>query len=270
MAWSPATPRPARADGAAVSRRALFLGLAAAPVAWAAGVEGPDLFWVPGEGPAGGWSGFTRHVAAGTAAGLDFAIEVGWPVFPMATGRVVEAREDAVSGRYVIVEHGLWRTRYAHLDGITVPVGAPVTRADRIGRAGGTGFGAILGPHLHVDVHADAFVLVFAPDLGPPRDGPTVWLDPLRFAVRDAADTNGNATLPYWRGEQLDAADQAARASVMRALAQLRARVGAATNAELYTCLGEGALPPDLAAASVAGLLESAVAIRPRLTAPLR
>jgi len=58
---------------------------------------------------------------------------------------------DSGWGRYVVVDHGTYQTRYAHLDSINVTEGQYVTTATILGISGATHGGYIpgMGPHLH-------------------------------------------------------------------------------------------------------------------------
>jgi murein DD-endopeptidase MepM/ murein hydrolase activator NlpD len=50
----------------------------------------------------------------------------------------------------VTVDHGGWKTRYAHLSRATVARGETVSAGERVGLVGATGFAT--GPHLHLEV----------------------------------------------------------------------------------------------------------------------
>lgn len=84
--------------------------------------------------------------------GLDFAIEVGNPVYATGDGVVDKVRKSRVGyGNYVLVDHGFgYKTRYAHLNSISVEEGAVVKRGDCLGKSGNTGKSS--GPHLHYEV----------------------------------------------------------------------------------------------------------------------
>lgn len=87
----------------------------------------------------------TRHT------GWDQRAFVGTPVTAMANGEVVFARQLAIRGNYVLVNHG-WGiyTGYAHLSEITVQRGDTVTKGQILGLSGNTGRSN--GPHLHWEV----------------------------------------------------------------------------------------------------------------------
>ena len=86
--------------------------------------------------------------------GLDFAIEVGNPVYSTADGVVEEVTVNYSRrgfGCYVLVDHGFgYKTRYAHLSSVYVQQGMKVKRGDFLGKTGNTGKSS--GPHLHYEV----------------------------------------------------------------------------------------------------------------------
>jgi murein DD-endopeptidase MepM/ murein hydrolase activator NlpD len=83
-------------------------------------------------------------------AGLDFPAPTGTTVRAAAAGRVTYAGFATGWGLVVTVDHGGWKTRYAHLSRATVAPGAGVTAGERVGLVGATGFAT--GPHLHFEV----------------------------------------------------------------------------------------------------------------------
>jgi peptidoglycan hydrolase-like protein with peptidoglycan-binding domain len=83
-------------------------------------------------------------------AGLDFPAATGTTVRAAAGGRVAFAGYDDGWGLTVVVDHGGFRTRYAHLSRATVAPGEQVVARERVGRVGSTGFAT--GPHLHFEV----------------------------------------------------------------------------------------------------------------------
>ena len=84
--------------------------------------------------------------------GVDLAMKVGNPVY--ATGdAVVETIEFDFFGygNSVLLDHGFgYKTRYAHLNSVSVIEGMKVKRGDRIGDVGQSGRAS--GPHLHYEV----------------------------------------------------------------------------------------------------------------------
>ena len=94
------------------------------------------------------YGGLARH------NGLDFAIEIGNPVYSTGDGVVAEVRinhSKSGFGCYVLVDHGFgYKTRYAHLSAVYVQEGMKVKRGDFLGKTGNTGKSS--GPHLHYEV----------------------------------------------------------------------------------------------------------------------
>ena len=83
-------------------------------------------------------------------AGLDFPAPSGTTVRAAAPGRVTFAGYASGWGLVVTVDHGGWKTRYAHLSRATVAVGERVVAGERVGLVGATGVAT--GPHLHFEV----------------------------------------------------------------------------------------------------------------------
>lgn len=83
--------------------------------------------------------------------GLDFASDIGTPVYATARGRVAKAWWESGYGNMVEIDHGYdYVTRYAHLSRIDVKAGDTVGRGDVVGAVGNTGKST--GPHLHYEV----------------------------------------------------------------------------------------------------------------------
>ncbi|MDQ7857418.1 MAG: M23 family metallopeptidase [Armatimonadota bacterium] len=90
----------------------------------------------------------------GFHTGTDFAAPEGTPVYAAAAGIVRLAEELPLSGRAVLVDHGLGIiTSYLHLSSITAQVGQRVRRGDLVGHVGSTGLAT--GPHLHWGMRAN-------------------------------------------------------------------------------------------------------------------
>jgi murein DD-endopeptidase MepM/ murein hydrolase activator NlpD len=80
--------------------------------------------------------------------GVDIALPIGTPVHAAGPARVARAREDAVNGRHVILDHGhRVRTAYCHGDALHVSKGDRVEQGEPILDSGNTGRST--GPHLH-------------------------------------------------------------------------------------------------------------------------
>lgn len=85
-------------------------------------------------------------------AGMDFAANIGTPIYVTGNGTVVFADWRQGYGKCVIVDHGYgYQTLYAHMNEYKVNVGQKVTRGEQIGEVGNTGKST--GPHLHYEVH---------------------------------------------------------------------------------------------------------------------
>ncbi len=83
--------------------------------------------------------------------GLDFAGELGDPVFATGTGRVIGSGFDRQWGYFVRIDHGRGiHSYYAHLQEAKVKTGRNVERGDLIGTLGNSGMS--LGPHLHYEL----------------------------------------------------------------------------------------------------------------------
>lgn len=84
-------------------------------------------------------------------AGLDFAAQMGTPVFATADGKIQDAERISGYGNCINIDHGYnYTTRYAHLSEILVKPGQEVKRGELIGKVGSTGKST--GPHLHYEV----------------------------------------------------------------------------------------------------------------------
>ena len=101
-------------------------------------------------------SGYGRRVdpVYGTVKmheGMDFACDIGTPVYATGNGTVTAAQWNSGYGNMIEIDHGYgYTTRYAHLSRIDVNPGQSVTRGDLIGASGNTGKST--GPHVHYEV----------------------------------------------------------------------------------------------------------------------
>ena len=79
-------------------------------------------------------------------------MKTGNPVFATGDGVVESVQFDFFGyGNCVDIDHGFgYKTRYAHLDRMTVIEGMKVKRGDKIGDSGQSGRAS--GPHLHYEV----------------------------------------------------------------------------------------------------------------------
>ena len=82
---------------------------------------------------------------------MDFACDIGTPVYATADGVVVAAKWLQGYGRTVEIDHGYgYRTLYAHLNKFSVKKGQKVVRGEQVALSGNSGKST--GPHLHYEV----------------------------------------------------------------------------------------------------------------------
>lgn len=89
----------------------------------------------------------------GWHTGIDIACPHGSSISAADGGTVISAGWEGGYGNAVVIDHGNgFKTRYAHLasGGIHVQVGQAVSRGQRIGDEGSTGWST--GPHLHFEI----------------------------------------------------------------------------------------------------------------------
>lgn len=85
-------------------------------------------------------------------AGMDFAADIGTPIYATGDGTITYAGWKQGYGKCVIIDHGYgYQTLYAHMNDYKVRVGQAVKRGEQIGEVGNTGKST--GPHLHYEVH---------------------------------------------------------------------------------------------------------------------
>ncbi len=83
--------------------------------------------------------------------GIDFANEIGTPIYATAPGKVSESTFTSDYGKMIKIEHGDgYETRYGHLYSILVRPGDVVKKGQIIALMGTTGTST--GPHLHYEV----------------------------------------------------------------------------------------------------------------------
>jgi len=83
--------------------------------------------------------------------GLDIATNLGNPVYATADGTVIQIKDDKISGKSILINHGNnVASGYLHLDKFLVREGQKVRRGDVIGLVGRTGKAS--GPHLHYEI----------------------------------------------------------------------------------------------------------------------
>jgi murein DD-endopeptidase MepM/ murein hydrolase activator NlpD len=95
--------------------------------------------------------------------GVDLAVPVGTPVIAAQGGKVAVVGQSAVSGRYVVIDHGYGvHTSYCHLSSAPIAQGSAIGRSETFALSGNTGRST--GPHLHYGVKIGG-----------------KWVDPERF-----------------------------------------------------------------------------------------
>ncbi|MFP4173974.1 MAG: peptidoglycan DD-metalloendopeptidase family protein, partial [Candidatus Hydrogenedentota bacterium] len=161
--------------------------------------------------PSGAWrltQGFGKgHDGLRGHLGVDYAAEIGTPVYAAADGEVVLVQEDDGGdwGNAVIVRHE-WpddtvrHTQYAHLDSIAPHIveGAMVSVGSRLGTVGKTGKGT--GAHLHFEIKE--FESGVAPVLPPGYSGEDFDADEITIEVDGAGEVR------YLDPEQVFAEDR--------------------------------------------------------------
>ncbi len=95
--------------------------------------------------------------------GIDISCPRGTPILSAWKGKVIMAGWVSGYGRAVMVNHGDYKTLYAHLDSIAVKPGQEVERGQIIGKADSTGLST--GDHLHFEIRSG--------------NGETSYLDPI-------------------------------------------------------------------------------------------
>ncbi len=105
-------------------------------------------FFGPRKKPNGQW---------GFHYGIDMAAQRGTPIKAVAQGVVEQADYVSGYGNTIVVSHdAVYKTRYAHLDSISVCVGQKVRQGDMLGGVGDTGFTRKTGKdasHLHLELY---------------------------------------------------------------------------------------------------------------------
>ncbi len=134
---------------ARIKREAELVALAMSAVTPAWLGDGP--FVVPHDAPS--WANFgQQRLNNGTVQsvhmGLDLRVPFGEPIRASNAGRVVMASDLYMSGKTVIIDHGLGVfSTYMHMSALLVKRGETVKKGQKIGLCGSTGRST--GPHLH-------------------------------------------------------------------------------------------------------------------------
>jgi len=87
--------------------------------------------------------------------GVDIAAPQGSPVSAAFTGTVEAVGESETYGKFVVLRHGNFETRYGHCLCALVREGDAVAAGDVIALVGATG--RATGPHLHFELRRDGF-----------------------------------------------------------------------------------------------------------------
>ncbi len=83
--------------------------------------------------------------------GVDFATDVGTPVYAPADGVVEYAQKKKGYGNFLLINHPFgFKTGYGHLSKFAVKAGTYVSKGDLVAYTGNTGRST--GPHLHYEV----------------------------------------------------------------------------------------------------------------------
>lgn len=96
--------------------------------------------------PGGGWG--SHHYGA-----IDMPMSTGTPLKAATAGKIIYAGWEAGGGGNVVIIQPTGKPEgitYAHMDTISVSVGATVTAGQVVGTSGATG--NVTGPHLHLEV----------------------------------------------------------------------------------------------------------------------
>ena len=134
---------------ARIKREAELVALATSVVTREWLGDGP--FAVPNGAPS--WWNFgqrrlNNNVLQSLHAGLDIRAPYGEPIRASNAGRVVMASDLYMSGKTVIIDHGLGVfSTYGHMSKLLVKRGESVTKGRTVGLCGSTGRST--GPHLH-------------------------------------------------------------------------------------------------------------------------
>lgn len=114
--------------------------------------EGTGVFTHPCPGYNRISATFPKYSSGAYHSGVDFAANIGTPIYAADDGVVLIAKRLTTSyGRYVLIRHkkGLY-TLYAHTNDFYVEVGDTVKKGQHIADVGSTGNSS--GPHLHFEV----------------------------------------------------------------------------------------------------------------------
>jgi|TARA_R100000329_G_scaffold148927_1_gene138531 murein DD-endopeptidase MepM/ murein hydrolase activator NlpD len=87
--------------------------------------------------------------------GIDIGVPTGTPVYAIDDGVVTKVNIDAISGLYIVIDHGSnLVSKYMHLKRSNVKPGDKVNKADVIALSGSSG--KVTAPHLHFEIFKNA------------------------------------------------------------------------------------------------------------------
>ncbi len=87
--------------------------------------------------------------------GIDIAVPKGTPVYAIDDGVVTKVNIDAISGLYIVIDHGSnLVSKYMHLQRSLVKPGDKVKKGDDIALSGDSG--KVTAPHLHFEIFKNA------------------------------------------------------------------------------------------------------------------
>ncbi|MFA5787085.1 MAG: peptidoglycan DD-metalloendopeptidase family protein [Actinomycetota bacterium] len=120
----------------------------------AAGSPGKGILVWPTTGRVTSGYGWRTHPVFGDRrfhSGVDISAPEGQAVVASAAGTVVYAGSQSGYGNVIVIDHGnSLATLYAHLSAFAMKSGQKVSRSQRVGSVGHTGYAT--GPHLHFEV----------------------------------------------------------------------------------------------------------------------
>lgn len=130
--------------------------------------------------------------------GIDYAANRGTPVRASGDGKVTIARQNAASGKYIVIQHGeQYTTKYLHLSNFAngIRAGKRVSQGDVIGYVGSTGWAT--GPHLHYEflvggVHRNPRTVELPKSEPIPRNQMPAFLAATRPLLTRLASLTGN------------------------------------------------------------------------------
>lgn len=131
---------------------------------------------------------YSGHYASGKHNGVDLANKVGTPVYAAADGKVVAIGNNGkyAYGKWIAIDHGNGLTTlYGHLSVQNVSKGTKVTRGQKIGSMGNTGYST--GAHLHFSVFSSkSFDVVPSKIVSSLKDIPVgATVNPLNYLPKD-------------------------------------------------------------------------------------